>query len=153
MIKIERATLKDLSDIQHLNNKLFELEIADFDPNLTPNWPLSDAGKEYFTDMIENHFVLIAKDDNWIIGYFAGTIGITEIYTKGTLAEIDNMFIKLDYRKRGVGKMFLDVFKAECIKNKITSIQVVASARNTNAIAFYEKNGFAPHNTTLNLNL
>jgi hypothetical protein len=60
-IKIEKATMENLPDIQNLNNKLFELELQNFDPNLIPDWPLSDAGKKYFTDMIENNFVLVAK--------------------------------------------------------------------------------------------
>ncbi|GHU02164.1 hypothetical protein FACS1894186_6300 [Alphaproteobacteria bacterium] len=152
-VKIERATLKDLSDIQHLNNKLFELELANFDQNLISNWPLSKEGKAYFSDMIENHFVLIAKDDNRTVGYFAGTIGVKEFYTKGLLAEMDNMFVEEKERGQGVGKMFLDAFKNECVKQNISAIRVSASAKNKNAIAFYEKTGFEVHNITLNQKL
>ncbi|MCL1892021.1 MAG: hypothetical protein FWF97_01850 [Alphaproteobacteria bacterium] len=61
-IAIQKATLQDLQDIQNLNNQLFELELANYDPDLVPEWPLTEEGAAYFKDMIENHFVLIAKD-------------------------------------------------------------------------------------------
>jgi GNAT superfamily N-acetyltransferase len=152
-IQIRKATIKDLPAVQELNNKLFELELANFDPNLIPNWPISDAGKEYFTDMIENHFVLVAEDKDKVVGYFAGTIGITEFYTKGTLAEIDNMFSLESYRGKGVGKMFFDSFAGECRAAGVDSIRATASAKNENAIASYKKWGFAPKNITLNFDL
>jgi len=152
-IKIEKATLADLSDIQVLNNGLFELELANFDPNLIPGWPLSDEGKNYFTNMIENNFVLVAKDDAKVVGYFAGTIGITEIYTKGALAEMDNMFILDAYRRQGIGKQFFDIFVAECKKQNISAIRATASYKNKAAITSYEKWGFGPKNITLNFDL
>ena len=153
-VTISRATIVDLPNIQFLNNKLFDLEISEFDNNsLIPDWSMSKYGKNYFSDMIKNHFVLIATDDIHTIGYLAGKIGITETYTKGTLAEIDNMFIDSNYRGRGVGKKLIDVFKAECVLRGVSSIRVGTVAKNRNAIAFYEKQGFEVHNITLNHNL
>jgi GNAT superfamily N-acetyltransferase len=147
---IQKATLNDLSDIQNLNNGLFELELANSDPDLIPDWPLSLAGEAYFKDMIENHFVLVARDGGQTIGYFAGTIGIKEIYSHGNLAEIDNMFVLGPHRGRGVGRMLFDAFRAECIAQGITDIRVTASAKNIGAVRSYEKWGFAPKNVTLN---
>ncbi|MDR0448932.1 MAG: GNAT family N-acetyltransferase [Rickettsiales bacterium] len=152
-IKIEKGAIKDLPDIQTLNNKLFGLEIANFDPDLIPNWPLSAEGKAYFKDMIENKFVLVARDGGHIIGYFAGTIGLDMPITKGPLAEMDNTFIEEDYRGGGIGRKFFDVFLAECKKRGVYAIRVNASFANKTAIAFYEKLGFKPKNLTLDFKL
>ncbi|MCL2737243.1 MAG: GNAT family N-acetyltransferase [Alphaproteobacteria bacterium] len=147
---IQKATLQNLQDIQNLNNKLFDLELSNSDPDLIPGWPLSLAGEAYFKDMIESHFVLIARDNDETVGYFAGTIGIKEVYSTGELAEIDNMFILESHRGRGIGKMFFDAFRTECAAHGTTDIRVTASAKNIDAVRSYEKWGFTPKNVTLN---
>jgi len=147
---IQKATLGDLADIQNLNNQLFELEIANFDPDLIPGWPLTDAGEAYFREIIENNFVLVAKDNGKTVGYFAGTIDIKIQITKGKLAEADHMFVLESHRGKGVGRMFFDAFVRECLKENATDIRVTASAKNFDAVAAYEKWGFLPKNVTLN---
>lgn len=72
-IIIKRATLDNLIDIQNLNNKLFELEKS-FDDTLIENWPLTNEGKKYFSDLIVNNYVVIAIIDKNIVGYLAGSI-------------------------------------------------------------------------------
>ena len=140
----------DLPDIQNLNNKLFDLEIANYDPDLIPNWPLSPAGAAYFTDMIEKHFVVIAKDGGETVGYLAGTLGAAPAISKGRRAELSNTFVLESYRGRGVGRMLFDAFRAECAANGATDIEVTATAKNIGAVTAYEKWGFAPKNVTLN---
>ena len=66
-IAIRKATIDDLIIIQELNNGLFELEKENYDSTLTRNQPLTDEGKEYFTDLINNSYVIAAELDNNIV--------------------------------------------------------------------------------------
>ena len=93
-IAIRKATIDDLIIIQELNNGLFELEKENYDSTLTRNWPLTDEGKEYFTDLINNSYVIVAELDNNIVGYLTGSINEKGTYEEIQYGEINNMFIK-----------------------------------------------------------
>ena len=63
------------------------------------------------------------------------------------------MFILEEYRKYGLGTKLFNEFKSYCIENKIEELKVTASAKNINAIKFYQKNGFEEFETTLKMSL
>lgn len=92
-IKIRKAEIEDLKTVQLLNNKLFEYEYKGWDKDLKLNWPLEEAGKKYFTDMINNQIVYIAFDNEKAVGYLAGNTEAEQAYLSIKVAEIDNMFI------------------------------------------------------------
>lgn len=150
---IKKATIEDLNTIQDLNNKLFELEYNNFDPTLKIGWPYEIAGEEYFKDLIENQIIYIALIDKEIVGYLAGSIHVENSYNTTSIAELDNMFILEEYRKYGIGTKLFNEFKEFCKKNKIEELKVTASSKNTNAIKFYQKNGFEEFETTLKMPL
>jgi len=150
---IRKADLEDLTIIQNLNNKLFELEKENYDPTLVSDWPLTDEGKEYFEDLINNHYVIVAILDNEIIGYLAGTINEKGSYEEVQYGELNNMLINEKYRGYGVGKKLINKFKEYCEQNNIYNLKVVASAKNINAINFYKKNGFEEFNVTLTMSI
>ena len=148
-IVIKRASIDDLKTIQELNNSLFKLEINNYDPTLVNDWPLTSEGKEYFTDLIDNHYVIVANIDDIAIGYLAGSINEKGSYEKIQYGEINNMFVKDEYRKNGIGKLLVNNFKEYCKSKNITNLKVTASFKNKNAIVFYQKNGFEEFDLTL----
>ena len=146
---IRKATLNDLFEIQNLNNLLFKLEKENFDPTLVENWPLSDEGKEYFKNLIEEAYIIVAVLNNKIVGYLAGSINEKGSYEEIQYGEVNNMFIKSECRGYGDGKLLINDFKNYCISNGIKNLIVTASAKNISAIEFYRKNGFKEFNITL----
>ena len=148
-IKIRRATIEDLEVIRKLNNTLFELEKENYDSTLIKDWPLTEDGKEYFTDLINNHYVIIAEVDNNIVGYLAGSISEKGSYEEIQYGEINNMFIKDECRGLGIGKSLINNFKDYCKSNEINNLKVTASYKNRDAIEFYHKNGFEEFDVTL----
>ena len=148
-IIIRKATLEDLSTIQELNNSLFKLEKDNYDPTLVNAWPLSEEGKDYFSDLINNHYVIVALLDNSIVGYLAGSIEEKCSYVEVQYGKINNMLVKDEYRGYGIGKSLIDNFKEYCRTKDILNIKVVASYKNKNAIEFYCKNGFEEFDITL----
>ena len=146
---IRKASLEDLSIIQQLNNSLFKLEKENYDSTLVNDWPLSEEGKEYFLDLINNHYVIVAELDNNVVGYLAGSIEEKGSYVEIQYGEINNMFIDDKYRGNGIGKLLINNFKEYCKSKEISNIKVVASYKNKNAIEFYRKNGFEEFDITL----
>ena len=152
-VTIRKAHINDLEYIQKMNNELFKLEKENFDPTLVSNWPLTGEGKNYFEDLITNHYVVVAILNNEIVGYLAGTINEKGIYEEIQYGEINNMFIKDNLRGYGVGKKLVNEFKKYCKENNVYNLIVTASAKNSNAINFYKKNGFEDFNLTLTMNI
>lgn len=150
---IKRANIENLEDIQKLNNHLFELEYENFDPSLKVGWPFEKEGTEYFSDMLNNEVVFIAIVDDMMVGYLAGSINVESSYVTKSLAELDNMFILEEYRKYGIGTKLINEFKSHCTKIGIQEMKVTASAKNSNAISFYRKNGFDDYEITLKTSL
>lgn len=150
---IRRATIEDLKTIQTLNNNLFELEKENYDSTLVKDWPLSEEGKEYFSDLINNHYVIVAILDNVIVGYLAGSIEEKGSYVEAQYGEINNMLVSDEYRGYGIGKSLINSFKEYCKSNNISNIKVVASYKNKNAIEFYRKNGFEEFDVTLTVKI
>ncbi len=148
-IEIRLATINDLSRIQELNNDLFKLEKENYDPTLVLDWPLSADGKEYFEDLILNHYVIVATINNNVVAYLAGTINEKGSYEEIAYGEINNMLVTEQCRGLGIGKQLIDEFKEYCKRNNINNLKVEASAKNLNAISFYKKNGFEDFNVTL----
>jgi len=150
---IRKANINDLSYIQELNNNLFDLELENYDPTLVKDWAISNDGKMYFEDLINNNFVVVALLDDEIVGYLAGTINEKGTYENIQYGEINNMFIKDSCRGYGVGKSLVNEFKNYCKENNINNLIVTASSKNLNAINFYKKNGFEDFNLTLTMNI
>ena len=150
---IRNATIDDLSDIQKLNKILFELEYNNFDSTLDINWPMSNEGKNYFENAINNNVVLVAVLDDKIVWYLVGSLNTGYSYNKNIQAELDNMCILEEYRKMGIGKQLFLEFKKICQNNNINELKVVASYDNLNAIDFYKNNSFAPSEVVLKQNI
>ena len=144
---IRKAEVKDLKFIQELNNQLFDLEIENYDPYLTKNWPLSDDGKDYFLNAIKENCVLVAESENKVVGYLlAEEIDIP--YYKFKLAELCNMCVNKQYRRQGIGeKLFLE-FEKYFQDKGITHFTVTASFKNESAKSFYKKMGFVEANSS-----
>ena len=148
-IHIRKATLNDTKAIQKLNHELFKLEKKSFDSTLITDWPLSQTGKEYFEDLINDEYVIVAVDNETVIGYLAASINEKTSYSLIQYGEINNMFIDEKYRKQGIGKILIDNFKEYCIDNGIQNLKVVASFKNKDAQKFYKKLGFNEFDITL----
>ncbi len=144
---IRKAELKDLQRIQELNNELFELELKNFDKYLIKGWPLSQEGKDYFTDAIKQSFVIVAEINDKVVGYLLGEESNIPYYNF-KIAELCNMCIDECYRKQGIGYALYKEFEQFYKQKNITHFIVTASFKNENAKAFYKKIGFEEANLT-----
>lgn len=149
-VQISVATIKDIETVQKLNNKLFQLEYdSGFDETLLPGWPLTAEGKAYFTDLIKNKVVFLAKIKNRVVGYLAGGVAAADSYVTVKFGEVENIFVDEKYHKLGIGTKLINAFKDYCLSKGVDYLRVTAYARNERAINFYRKNGFEISDVTL----
>ncbi len=150
-IKIKKATLKDLKVIQELNNALFKHE-EEYDPdNYVKDWALGEKNEEYFGDLIENQFVIIALCDEKPVGYLAGSIYQDDTYSyyQGDTCELENMFVLEEYRALGIGTKLVNSFFEWCKSKNAKRCFVTAMLGNEKAIKFYKGKGFEDLTITL----
>lgn len=136
-IKIDTCKLEELQEVQHLQNEWVVEDIA---------IGLLEADIEYLKSKIGKYFV-VAKYNNEIIGYALGTLGKAknmaifeddEIYI-----EIDDLYVKIDYRAEGVGTNLLDELLNRAAESNINRSLLYSSIKDIDSVKrFYEKFGY-----------
>ena len=155
-MNIRKATINDLKRIQELNLMLFEKEAKEFNDPLNTDWTFSDKGTSYYTERIKSkeYIALVAEDKDMIVGYLVGGKCETYEYRNiNSMAELENMLILEEYRRKGVGTKLVKEFIGWCKENNISRAHVVASAGNQEAIRFYKRNGFEEYSLDLEMTL
>ena len=116
---VTKATLRDLSEIERLNEKYFK-EVRDFKKII--------EGK--------NDLFFIIKENKKIIGF-----GGIHVFHWNNTARIIDIFIHPDYRKKGFGNMMLSKIKEEA---KVSGVRtIIAEAPSLNSVLIvYLKNHF-----------
>lgn len=151
-IKIQKATIENLRDIQNLNLKLFEKEYKEYDKLLNCNWTFSEEGTQYFKDKIlqKNNCSLVAVEKDKVVGYLVGGVTKGETYRNlPKMAELEDTFVLEEYRNLGIGTKLYEEFVKWCKSNGVKIITVQATAENNKAINFYRKNGFKDYTLVL----
>lgn len=148
-VVLKKATNEDLECIQKLNRKLFVREFEKYNKLLNIEWTFGEKGTKYFKEIIQDNFVYVAKINNNIIGYLAGSIhNVNECFTE-KFAEIENMYIENQYRRLKIGSKLIIKFKEWCKENKVKYVKVSAWSQNIDAINFYKNNDFIDYEKTL----
>ncbi len=84
--------------------------------------------------------VLLAEFDSQIAGYLSYTWNYS-IWNGAENMNLDDLFVKSDFRGKKVGQILMEAAKAESLKRSVTYIRWEVETDNTKAIAFYEKLG------------
>lgn len=113
-----------------------------FDNNLTP------AALERL--LLDNSlgYVWLIQHDNEAIGYLIVTLGYSLEYY-GRDAFIDELYIRADYRGKGLGTRAIKLAEDFCRTIGIKALHLEVDRVNTGAQAFYRKLGFKDHNRYL----
>lgn len=139
---IRKATLQDLKVVQCLSQELIEYEYYEFDNKfLNLEWSMSIDAKNSFTNLIKNQLVYVAEYNKEVIGYISGQILKKLPWHSVQFAQLLNLYIKKDYRNKGIGTQLINKFIYCCNKNNINNIEVCALCKNLDAIKFYISKG------------
>lgn len=92
----------------------------------------------------------ISNPDNCYFAAFLSEkiIGYISIHTQlllhhcGRVAEIQELYIKEEYRRTGAGKLLLEAIEKVCAEKKCVAVEVTSNKARTWAQAFYLKNNY-----------
>ena len=142
-IKIRGAIETDLTVLIEFEQEIIKAERA-FDNSL------KDGETHYynFQDLITSPKakVLVAEIENEIVGSGYAAIKEAELFLKHCeYAYIGLMYVKPEYRGRGINQQILQILKEWIIGKKITEIRLVVYDENILAKSAYQKAGFKAH--------
>lgn len=143
-LKIRKAQIEDLSNIQELNHELF-LHDNEFHHDLNTNWSRGADGEEYFRRSIESdrlRLSIVAEVEGRVVGYLVARMNDPSTIYLGKRAELENMCVTADFRGLGIGTKLIDEFKAWAHGQGAERLMVEAFYDNVDARRFYERNGF-----------
>ncbi len=145
-IDIRNAKTEELKAVQDLNYALFESD-RPHDPLLAMDWPYTE-GEAYFRGAIsgETGVCFVAEVEGKLVGYLVGSIKLGDFsYRPIKRTELENMFVKAEFRSQGIGAKLARAFLEWSCDNGAKRSFVQAYAPNEKAIAFYQKLGFVPY--------
>ena len=154
MATIRPALAADLDPIVRLSTQLFREDAGTRDPTVDQTWP-AEEGAEYFDRLIgaDGSCVLVAEHNGMIVGYVAGHRGAVSSISRVPIARLESISVDPAARDSGVGGALAEAFIAWAREHEAAQVRVTAYAANENAVRFYRRLGFAPHELTLEYTL
>jgi len=151
MFNIRKASIEDLEILIRLNTELFEHDYA-FDDTLDIAWPDSEWGRDYFKKRINNSdsLTLISEDEGNIVGYMIAHLTETPDHMRKDLklAEVENTFIVVAHRRKGLGEEMYTLVEKWAKINDANLVTITASYKNNFGRNFYTKMGLTETDVT-----
>lgn len=141
-INFEIAKQTDVDIILEMMRELYANDKIPFDEVAAQN-----ALIKFIWDDSLGRFWLI-KIENEIIGYVILTFGYSIEY-HGRDTFIDELYIKSDYRSKGIGTKVIEFIESQSRSLGIEAIHLEVERENENAQNFYRKIGFEDHDRYL----
>jgi len=153
-INIRVAKIDDLDSLVEFSHGLFLTDGGKHDPQLYVDWPVV-YGHDYYEPLIGQYryCFLIAEEQELAVGYLLGYLKEKNSVRPIQLAELESIFVKAEYRNSGAGSQLVAHFMTWCKERNVDRIKVNAYAANEGAIRFYERHGFAPRSTSMEVGL
>ena len=89
----------------------------------------------------KNNFVFVAEDNSLIIGFATFSVRVVVRYPK-PIAELDELFVEVSYRRKGVGKMLMTQILETVKKLGCYRLFIESHYDHKGAHKFYESIGF-----------
>ena len=142
-LNIRKAKIEDLNALVNLRKEHFIYEIEILNNTLLDiSWPESEDSREDLKYFILSEVIYIAEVGDVPVGYICGEVNLKKAWYRENIASLTNLFVKKEYRKKGIGKYLVDYFKDDVSSRGISKIEVNVMSNNISAIEFYEEYGF-----------
>lgn len=139
-IYIKEAIKDDVKEINSLLTDLIQDE-RQYDENINKNYTVKDYYEQFFEK--KDSCIIVAKDENNnILGYgFGFILDYGNVYNN-KIAQLDAVYIKPEYRKKGIARQIIKYFTEWSKRNKVSYIELKVCNNNSKAIELYEREGF-----------
>ncbi len=140
-VTTRKATSKDLDILLDFEQNIIKAE-RPFDTTLKDGH-INYYDIAYMIDA-EDIEVIVAESGGEIIGSGYARIMVAKIYLKHEkYAYLGFMYVKLEYRGKGVNKKVIGALEAWCLSQNITEVRLEVYNDNQPAVRAYEKTGFS----------
>lgn len=144
MVKIRKATLKDYAQLKEMRTDFLFEEYKLFDKDINKKYLKTHLPKELKKNLKSKKVVLfIALDEGKAVGYIAGEIEKSHpIWVFKKVGYVFNLYIKPNYRRKGIGKELTKAILNWFKKRKIKWFKLHVYSNNLQAHSLYKKLGF-----------
>lgn len=97
----------------------------------------------------ENKIILVARDNDIILGYVYGFIQDNGNLFNNKMAKLDALFVKEQYRGNGIARSLIREFINWAREKEVAYVELTVCKDNTNAIDLYQNEGFSINKTCL----
>jgi len=130
---IRRAEFSDIPDLVELLRELFSIEV-DFEFNAVRQ----EKGLSMMMSSPGIRCVMVAEVNQQVVGMCTAQL-VVSTAKGGFSGLVEDMVIRPEYRKGGLGRSLLEAVNIWCIHKGARRIQLLADKNNTKALTFYEK--------------
>lgn len=144
-IKIRKAKVEDVSDMQKTYYRLLKYEDQNFTKIIDPKWIKSEAGKRSLFKRIKDpkQYVILAVDGERIVGFLIGEYYKATAYKRIKIdSEVLSLFVEEKYRNNRIGPMLIDEFEKWAKSKNADQIKIEPYFNNVKAIKFYKREGY-----------
>lgn len=146
-IFIREAISEDIKEINNMLTALIQDE-KQYDENINENY-LVENYYEQFLEKKDSCIIVAKNERNNIMGYGFGFIVNYGTVYDNKVSQLDAIYIKPKYRKRGIAKKIVQHFTKWSKDNKVSYIELKVCKNNSSAINLYENEGFCTAKTIL----
>jgi ribosomal protein S18 acetylase RimI-like enzyme len=146
-IEIKKVSLTDIDELQSISRQTFFETFADVNTEsdmkkyLDENLSIDKLASELIIPESEFYFASI---DNKAIGYLKLNFGKAQTELKNQKAlEIERIYVLKEFHGKKVGQILFDIALQIAKRIKADFVWLGVWEKNTRAISFYKKNGFA----------
>lgn len=153
-VSIRQGRESDFDAVRELDRQLIAHDLQ-YDPTLDPEWSESEEAEEFFLGRLTGDGVcFVAEYAGQIVGAALGCLSESISYRRpAAMAELETLFVSPTLRGAGVGKRLIAGFQEWARANGAAKITIRVSATNKDAIAVYERQGYAPYDLIMELDL
>ena len=143
-ITIKKAKIEDLEALLEIKLEA-KREERKTNKNLDPIGKVKNVYKEYLKKDLESKYreVFMALDGKKIVGLVVGRIYRSlKVTGYERRVSLGNLFVKPEYRKKGIAKKMMSSFIEWCNSENIKTITLSVYPQNTHVHELYSKVGF-----------
>ena len=144
------ARTEDIPGLVASSAGLFAEDGGTRDATINVDWP-REHGAASFAAAIEDptRLVLVVDDGGQVVGHLMGAVTGPTDKRLVSSATLISMYVRPAHRRARAGARLMGKFLAWAKGAGAEQVEVTAYAANTDAIRFYERNGFGPQLLTL----
>lgn len=141
MVMFRRACQRDLPAIMKLHEEIFHQHSA-YDQHYNISWPTTTEAKQYFAEMIDEGYGLLAEEHGEIVGMILAYPFIMP-ERPGHFLEAVWLGVAHAYQRQRIGSQLLLHLETWAKQNGYDAIYVNSYKLNEDSHRFYAKHGYA----------